>query len=110
MEKDDLFDAQLADIFDHDGKAFLEDLRVGEMDINDVAEKFLPEKPGGHNVLKEFPFGDILQLRHETKGKGDLPDLAQLNFPFGFPDMNPLAGNARGAVRMPLSSRRSLIR
>jgi len=93
MQKDDLFNTQLADIFDHPGKPLLENLRVCEMDIDHIAEKFLSEETGGHDIFEKFALGNFPQLGHEAEGKGDLPDLAQLKFPPGFPDIDPLSRN-----------------
>jgi hypothetical protein len=67
------------------------------MDIDDVAEKFLPEEVGGHHIIEESALRDLLQLWHETEGKGDLSDPAKFILPLGLADMDPLPRDgARG--------------
>jgi hypothetical protein len=99
VQENHLFDAQVAYSFDHSGKPVFKNLRVCKMDIDDIAEKLLPEKIRWHYIFEELPLGDIFQLRHEAEGKGDLADLAQLIFSLGFPDVDPLPRNCTGGCK-----------
>jgi len=84
---------QALEMIDHLGQPLFNDRRVGEVNVDDVAEELLAEHIGRQKVFKEFSPHRFQVFRHIAEGQDLVLDLAHLVFSLGFSDVDPLLGD-----------------